>query len=289
MKRKALLLSTLPLIIIILTAEIFVGDGSPSISKNRLMIALRSVGHQLLLRDGDVTSRVFPVKKLGDGIFQLEFQNKFSMVPDTLVATVTRQLQQQDIANNYMVNVFDCSSHENVYGFEINPLNKNTVPCLGRSLPRNCYTIQVAFLDYASTTNRTPYYIYAASGVYLTFILFVFLPLGKRKSVKIESDNSLKLGSYSFYPDHRLLKNENETIELSAKESKLLKLFAAHLNQLVTRDQLLKEVWEDEGVFTGRSLDMFVSKLRKKLKNDPCVNFVNTHGVGYTLQIIEQA
>ncbi len=288
MKRKAILLTTLPLLIIILTAEIFVDGGSSTISENRLMIALRSVGHQLLLRDGDATSRILPVKKVGDGIFQLEFQNEFSLMPDTLVATVTHHLHQQNIPNNYIVNVFDCLSHENVYGFEINALNKNTVPCLGRSLPRSCYTIQISFVDYASATRHTPYYIYAASGVYLTFILFVFLPLGKKKPVKIESDSSLKLGSYSFQPEHRLLKNENETIELSAKETKLLKLFTAHLNQLVTRDQLLKEVWEDEGVFTGRSLDMFVSKLRKKLKNDPAINFVNTHGVGYTLQIIEQ-
>jgi DNA-binding response OmpR family regulator len=65
----------------------------------------------------------------------------------------------------------------------------------------------------------------------------------------------------------------------------LLTLFAHNPNELLLRDRLLKEVWEDEGVITGRSLDMFVSKLRKKLHHDSAVNLVNVHGKGYRLEV----
>ena len=69
------------------------------------------------------------------------------------------------------------------------------------------------------------------------------------------------------------------------KEAKLLSIFATRQNDLISREELLKKVWEDDGVFTGRSLDMFISKLRKKLKNDPCVQITNVHGKGYKLEI----
>ena len=74
-------------------------------------------------------------------------------------------------------------------------------------------------------------------------------------------------------------------IPLTAKEAKLLYVFANAQLELIDRDQLMKEVWEDEGVIVGRSLDMFVSKLRKKLQADPRVSILNVHGKGYKLVI----
>jgi DNA-binding response OmpR family regulator len=84
-----------------------------------------------------------------------------------------------------------------------------------------------------------------------------------------------------------LLKNDAERIELSDKESRLLEIFARQQNQLITRDRLLKEVWEDDGIFTARSLDVFVSKLRKKLKSDPSIQIANVYGKGYKLEILD--
>jgi DNA-binding response OmpR family regulator len=72
---------------------------------------------------------------------------------------------------------------------------------------------------------------------------------------------------------------------LTIKEAKLLSIFAANLNQIVDRNRLQKEVWEDEGVIVGRSLDMFISKLRKKLEQDPNVKLTNIHGKGYKLEV----
>jgi DNA-binding response OmpR family regulator len=78
---------------------------------------------------------------------------------------------------------------------------------------------------------------------------------------------------------------ETEKIPLTIKEVKLLQIFANNLNQIVDRNQLQKEVWEDEGIIVGRSLDVFISKIRKKLDMDPQVKLTNIHGKGYKLEV----
>ncbi|WAC02474.1 helix-turn-helix domain-containing protein [Lacinutrix neustonica] len=71
---------------------------------------------------------------------------------------------------------------------------------------------------------------------------------------------------------------------MSKKECELLVIFIAHPNQIVTRDTLTKKVWEDKGVIVGRSLDTYISKLRKLLQDDDSIKLTNVHGVGYKLE-----
>jgi DNA-binding response OmpR family regulator len=71
---------------------------------------------------------------------------------------------------------------------------------------------------------------------------------------------------------------------LTFRETKLLQLFVTSPNQLLERDFILQQVWADEGVLVGRSIDVFVSRLRKKLAADPSVGIVAVHGVGYRLE-----
>ncbi len=74
-------------------------------------------------------------------------------------------------------------------------------------------------------------------------------------------------------------------INLSKKECELLEILVANSNQIVKRDELTKRIWEDNGVIVGRSLDTYISKLRKKLKDDESIKITNVHGVGYKLEI----
>ena len=76
-------------------------------------------------------------------------------------------------------------------------------------------------------------------------------------------------------------------ISLSKKECELLEIFFENLNDIVKREELEKRVWEDNGVFVGRSLDTYISKLRKKLKEDNAIKLTNIHGVGYKLEVIK--
>jgi two-component system, OmpR family, response regulator len=80
----------------------------------------------------------------------------------------------------------------------------------------------------------------------------------------------------------------NNVLPLTNKEAKLLKLFCLHRNKIIDRDEIQKAIWEDEGYFVGRSMDVFISRLRKLLKDDPTVSIVNIHGVGYKLEVADQ-
>jgi DNA-binding response OmpR family regulator len=99
---------------------------------------------------------------------------------------------------------------------------------------------------------------------------------------------NVTIGKYLFYPEQLLLIFNNEKIVLTNKESKLLSIFAEHPNQIVDRTKLQKEVWEDEGVIVGRSLDVFISRLRKKLEKDATIQLVTVHGKGYKLEVKEK-
>jgi hypothetical protein len=100
-----------------------------------------------------------------------------------------------------------------------------------------------------------------------------------------QSDPNLSvLGKFSLDVKHQRLVLGNEVFSLTEKECKILELFNHSFGELVPRETLMQKVWIDEGVITGRSLDMFVSKLRKKLSSDPELKITNVHGKGYKLE-----
>lgn len=95
------------------------------------------------------------------------------------------------------------------------------------------------------------------------------------------------LGKFLFNVQGQRLLLESEVVSLTDKECKVLKLLHQNFGELIPRETLMQEVWINEGVITGRSLDMFVSKLRKKLSRDPELRITNVHGKGYKLEIPE--
>lgn len=94
------------------------------------------------------------------------------------------------------------------------------------------------------------------------------------------------LGVWTCDFSNQQLHSLERTITLTAKETKLLKLFCQNINQVITRDVIQKAIWEDEGYFVGRSMDVFISRLRKLLKEDPAIQLTNVHGVGYKLEVV---
>jgi DNA-binding winged helix-turn-helix (wHTH) protein len=97
------------------------------------------------------------------------------------------------------------------------------------------------------------------------------------------------LGKFLFNAKAQRLLLGNEVITLTDKECKVLELLHKNFGELIPRETLMQEVWINEGVITGRSLDMFVSKLRKKLSSDPELRISNVHGKGYKLEMAERA
>jgi hypothetical protein len=93
------------------------------------------------------------------------------------------------------------------------------------------------------------------------------------------------LGKFLFDVKGQRLLLGSEVINLTDREYKVLELLNKNFGELIPRETLMQEVWINEGVITGRSLDMFVSKLRKKLSSDPELRITNVHGKGYKLEI----
>lgn len=98
---------------------------------------------------------------------------------------------------------------------------------------------------------------------------------------------SFMVGSYTFdYPTQKLCLEDDER-HLTTKEAELLKLLAINKNKVLEREVALKLIWGNDNYFTGRSMDVFITKLRKYLKSDPNIEIVNVHGTGYKLMVQE--
>jgi DNA-binding winged helix-turn-helix (wHTH) protein len=264
----------------------FESDEKDEDFSERVKISLRNVGHQLLLSNQDSTSLVLPVIALEDSKYKLSFQNKLSFEPGNLVSIVQNSFKKSTLPTNYLVEVIQCEDDEVSYSYEMkNTVEKGIIPCRGRFLPENCYTIEVRFTNKATFFFRNQTLLYIL--IFSVFLVFQFF-FHKRKQTEItegSNEEYAAIGRFKFYPEQNKLVKEAIEINLSKKECELLEIFVANPNQIIKRDELMKKVWEDNGVFVGRSLDTYISKLRKKLQGDTSVKLTNIHGVGYKLEV----
>ena len=104
-----------------------------------------------------------------------------------------------------------------------------------------------------------------------------------REEVNAEYD----LGKYHFNPRLRELIIDGKTQTLSPKENELLKMLSEYKNDLLSREVALKKIWGSDTYFNGRSMDVYIAKLRKYLKEDPALEIVNIHGNGFRLVVTE--
>jgi two-component system OmpR family response regulator len=98
-----------------------------------------------------------------------------------------------------------------------------------------------------------------------------------------KEEGPVQIGEYSFDNKRQLLFLKNKRISLTTKESELLDLLYRHRNQILERNYALKSIWIDDNYFNARSMDVYITRLRKYLKNDPAVKILNIHGRGYRL------
>jgi hypothetical protein len=283
--RLFFLSGTLLLLIIGFVSVVGFIDQKNEVPEKRLELVFRDIGHQLLLHAKDSTSRVLPVEKLNDNTYQISFQNNFVFIPDTLINIVHRQFEKFHLPKEYIVNVKNCQQKETVFAYEISAETGNLIPCTGRGQETGCYLIQIEFLKKAD---------FNYSWLLLLAIpLFVFGFYMKTKSRVKEvketvGDNTdfIQLGKFRFHSEKNFLIFDNQSISLSEKEAKALSIFATNQNQIIERERLMKEIWEDEGVIViSRNVDVLVSKLRKKLSEDNSIKIINIHGRGYKFLI----
>ena len=264
-----------------------------------LEIVLRNIGHQVLLHSKDSTSRVLPIETVNENTFRISFENSFEFTPDTLMNLVHEQLAKTNRPGDYTVSVNECYQNRTIFAYEVNTASGDLKPCRGREQKKGCYVIEISFLVRKS---------FNYGWLLLAFIPVAFgglyfarrrnkisepqelieekvdesLP-GKAEPVPVIADYK-KLGNFVFFASKGILSLNGETVELSVKEGKALSILASNQNQVVGRDLLMKEIWEDDGVFViTRNVDVLISKLRKRLSADPSVKIVNVHGKGYKM------
>lgn len=279
-----------PLVVLMFIATIcmaFSKEESDDFNFAKREILLRRIGHELLLQSGDSTSRVLPIKKIAENEYQISFEKEFTFQPDFLVKITKRLLIKDEFASDYVVNVLNCNNSSVVYGYAISKNKKeDIITCIGRKQPKGCYTIRVKFKLNGIYTAKNGYLL---GGLLILVIAgFIFMKSVKPKKTlpkKEEDSRIFNFGSVLFDAQKRQLVINNNTIDLTATETRVLLIFASSPNETIERSRLQKEIWEDEGVIVGRSLDMFISKLRKKLELDSTINIVVIRGKGYKLEV----
>lgn len=249
-------------------------------------IALRDVGNKLLLSNRDSTSLILPIQKIGDSKYQLSFEKALAIHPDSLIVIVARSFKQANLPVDYQIEVKQCEDLEVAYSFlKYANQGKSIIPCRGRIIPQKCYIIEVRFLEKIANSHNKYFWFWIVLLLVSLILTFVFfLKRIKTKPINLINENSILIGKFHFYPNENKLMLETKEISLSKKEVELLSLFVANQNKIIKREELSKKVWEDHGVFVGRSLDTYISKLRKKLIEDETLKLTNIHGIGYILE-----
>ena len=110
--------------------------------------------------------------------------------------------------------------------------------------------------------------------------------LRRNKMLVTESTKNFTIGRFTFVPEELRLKNDKETIVLTQRESELLEFLCHHPNKVLKREEILSNVWGKNDFFLGRSMDVFMTRLRKLLATEPSVAIETIHGVGYRFTIL---
>jgi len=250
-----------------------------SSNDKHIATSLRMIGHEVLLNAGDSTSLVLPIIT-EPGRYKIQFDTEFSIVPDELATIVDRIVAETGIASAYIVELEACETGGIVYSYEVGGTqNPDVIPCKARELPKECFNILFTVLD----TKRSN----EMSVLFFGILLILFVGLGtymwKRQKNTLSDPNLIALGDYRLDKLNTVLLFNKEKTDLTSKEAELLILLYNAANSTVEREVILNKVWGDEGDYVGRTLDVFISKLRKKLEADPKLKIVNIRGVGYKL------
>ena len=276
----------------------FFGFGSATVAQNstdedHILTVMRMIGHELLLDSGDSTSRVMPIEK-SEEHYLISFSEDFNFESNVLSATINKLMTEQNVSDHFHVMVQQCETKAILYSYEyIEEDTTSLIPCGTRATPKDCYNILINVLDSdieivqeseeADVSKHQTVIPWLLAGGFLLFLPVIIHKIRQKRSKQLVDTGIIAIGKYRFDKRNLTLSFGKESIDLTSKEADLLYLLYKSANNTIEREAILRVVWGDEGAYVGRTLDVFISKLRKKLEADDAIKILNVRGVGYKL------
>lgn len=263
-------------------------------SEKHTLNAMRIIGHELLLDAADSTSLVLPVLKQSN-TYTIQFATEFQFLPKQLFETIDSVIKTTKIASRYIVEVEVCTNKEIIYSYEAGLSTvAEMIPCAFREPEKACYSVALTILEtevVAASDINKPYlsvqfWIPGIAVVIIAAVIVIALFWRRKQDEQVNTNgHEILIGVYKFDTVNSVLLTQQGKVSFSAKESELLQLLNKNANVTIEREVILKTVWGDDGDYIGRTLDVFISKLRKKLEANTNLKIVNIRGVGYKLVI----
>jgi hypothetical protein len=279
-------------ILLLLAGLISCEKTEDSFETEKKEILVRKIGHEISKYIGDSIQGLKPVKEIEKDLYQIEFNLPFAFFSDSVINIIDREMRKNGIDRDYIVKVEECASSDVIFSYFVSPIENNdsVVPCLGRNQEEECYFVNIGFMP-SQKANYSWLLLLIVGPLILGLIIFGFWQSRQIGKDMYEEDlkynltdlDNIPLGLFGFNFQEQYLHIKEERIELTYKEAKLMKILTDFQGKVVTREEIQQEVWDDDGSMISRSLDMFISKLRKKLKRDPNVEIKSIHGIGYKL------
>jgi DNA-binding response OmpR family regulator len=165
---------------------------------------------------------------------------------------------------------------------------------LARKIREKNEAVPILFLSAKSTLDDKIYGLQLGADDYITkpfsieeliLKIEIFLKRSQIDAVHRTKETTENIGRFSFSHSELLLSNGNVSHSLTHREAELLALFASNTGSILKRDDILNKVWGNDHFFSSRSLDVFISRLRKLLKADPAIKIENIHNIGYRMVV----
>ncbi|MDF1576781.1 MAG: response regulator transcription factor [Bacteroidales bacterium] len=169
---------------------------------------------------------------------------------------------------------------------------------LAKTIRKTDYLTPILFIS-AKDDDREKIHAYCSGGddyivkpftiTELSLRIYALLKRAKPSLVSQELPDTLHFGNFTFNYPNRMLCTPSDTVPLTKKEAEVLRMLASNINNVVKREKVLTNVWGENDYFMGRSMDVYIARLRKKLAEDKNVSIVNVHRMGFKLEVATSA
>ena len=165
---------------------------------------------------------------------------------------------------------------------------------LAKAIRKTDYTTPIMFMS-AKDDDKEKIHAYCSGGddyivkpftiTELSLRIYALLKRSKPSLVSQELPETVTFGNFTFDYPNRILCSPSDTVPLTKKEAEVLRMLASNINNVVNREKVLTDVWGENDYFMGRSMDVYIARLRKKLAEDKNVSIVNVHRMGFKLEV----